>query len=169
MTRTILSAAAALMLSLSPFLATGALAEQVLGAALADIEDPGTLAPIGHGRFSTQDRVYSGRAFGRSGPDEIADCFTGPFRSTEDWQLEAPKMTGSHLSTVTIRSERGSITLRLRGQMEFPAAAGRWDLVRGTGSCVGLDGEGRYSATYLNGASATEPELRLTFEGTVKN
>lgn len=146
-----------------PSLAAG-LPEPLFGTATGDIDDPGALLPLGNGRFSTQDRVYVGRLVGRSVVDEVAACFNGSLRSGEDWLLEAPRMVGSHQSTVTIRSDRGMAILSLRGSMEFPTASGTWSFLRGTGPCASLDGSGRYSATYSN----VPPEMRLTFEGTIR-
>lgn len=136
--------------------------EPVLGIADGLISEPGSLTPIGYGRFVMQDRVYTGRSLGRSVSDDWASCFSGTLTSTEHWTLEAPRLAGSHLSTVVIRSERSVLTLRLQGQMELLAASGSWDIVRASGACSSLVGEGRYSATF------TEQELRLTFEGQVR-
>lgn len=135
--------------------------ESVIGAATADIREPGSLTPVGNGRFATQDRVYSGTSLGRAVDDELADCFTGRMMATEEWLLESQRMTGTHQSTVRIRPERGTVTLRLSGQMDQLAASGTWEVVRATGRCDGLEGEGRYTATF----SDRGPQLRLTFAG----
>jgi hypothetical protein len=138
--------------------------EPIFGTATGETETPGSLTPIGNGRFATEDRVYAGRILGRSVVDDWADCFTGRFTSSEDWSLEAPKMIGTHQSMLTIRSERGSATLQMRGSMEFPAASGTWEIARTSGSCAGLAGEGRYTATF----SSTSPEFRLTYDGLIR-
>lgn len=137
----------------------------VLGVGTGETDEPGSLTPLGHGRFSIQDRVYTGRSVARSVVDEWAACFTGQVTSTEDWTLEASKLTGTHQSTMTIRSERAMVTLRLRGQMEFPTASGAWELARATGPCADLQGEGRYTASF----SSSSPEFRLTFEGELRS
>lgn len=157
----------ALLLGLGPAhvaLAT-APAGIVLGVATGETDEPGSLTPVGHGRFSIQDRVYTGRSVARSVVDEWAACFTGQMTSTEDWALEASKLTGTHQSTVTIRSERAVITLRLRGHMEFPTASGAWELARATGTCADVQGEGRYTGSF----SSSSPEFRLTFEGELRS
>ena len=142
-----------------------AVGESVIGAASADIREPGSLTPTGNGRFATQGRVYGETSLGRSVDDELADCFTGRLTSAEEWLLESARMTGSHRSTVRIRPERGTVTLRLAGAMEEPlAASGTWEVVRATGPCAGLEGEGRYTATF----SDRDPNLRLTFAGLVR-
>ena len=139
-----------------------AVGESVIGAATADIQEPGSLTPTGNGRFATQDRVYVGTSLGRAVEDELANCFTGRITTIEEWLLESPRMTGSHRSTVRIRPERGTVTLRLVGLMEEElAASGSWEVVRATGRCAGLEGEGRYTATF----SDRDPQLRLTFAG----
>ncbi len=138
-----------------------AVGEAIIGAASAEIDEPGSLIPTGNGRFATQDRVYAGTSLGRSVEDGLASCFTGRLTSTEEWLLESPRMTGTHQSTIRIRPERGTVTLRLVGQMDELAASGTWEVVRATGRCAGLDGEGRYTATY----SDRDPQLRLTFAG----
>ena len=136
--------------------------ESIIGAASADIHEPGALTPTGNGRFATQGRVYTGTSLGRSVEDGLAGCFTGRLTSTEEWLLESTRMTGTHQSTVRIRPERGTVTLRLVGQMEEGlAASGTWEVVRATGRCAGLEGGGRYTATY----SDRDPNLRLTFAG----
>jgi len=138
--------------------------ESVIGAASANIREPGSLTPTGNGRFATQGRVYAGTSLGRSVDDALAGCFTGRLTTTEEWLLESARMTGSHGSTVRIRPERGTVTLRLVGQMDEPlAASGTWAVVRATGRCAGLEGEGRYTATY----SERNPNLQLTFAGLV--
>ena len=139
-----------------------AVAESVLGAATADISEPGSLTPTGNGRFATQGRVYAGTSLGRAVEDRLAGCFTGRLTSTEEWLLESARMTGTHQSTVRIRPERGTVTLRLVGTMDEPlAASGTWEVVRATGQCAGLEGEGRYTATF----SERDPNLGLTFAG----
>jgi hypothetical protein len=148
-----------------PWRTAGAAAlEPVFATATGEIDAPGTLTPIGDGRFATQDRIYAGRMIGRSVVDDWSGCFSGTFSSSEEWALEAPKMAGSHLSSLTIRSERGSVTLQLRGQMEFPSASGGWEIVRATGNCAGLAGDGRYTATF----SSVSPEFRLTLDGQLR-
>jgi hypothetical protein len=72
-------------------------------------------------------------------------------------------MVGTHESVVTIRSERGVITLRLRGQMEQFVASGTWEIVRASGGCAELDGDGKYTAQYTS--TSNGPNLRLTFDG----
>ncbi len=139
--------------------------ESIIGAASADIREPGSLTPVGNGRFATQGRVYAGTSLGRSVEDGLADCFTGRLTTTEEWLLESARMTGTHGSTVRIRPERGTITLRLVGAMDEPlAASGTWEVVRATGPCAGLEGEGRYTVTF----SERDPNLRLTFDGLVR-
>ncbi len=139
--------------------------ELVFGAATAELEDSGSLIPKGDGRFETEDRRYVGKSVARSVTDEWAACLSGRLTSREDWSLETPKLDGTHRSTITIRSERAVVTLRLRGQMEYPTASGSWEITRATGACAGLDGEGRYTVSF----SSSDPELRLTFEGEVQN
>jgi hypothetical protein len=92
-----------------------------------------------------------------------AACFTGDLRSVEEWSLESSRMVGTHESVVTIRSERGSLTLRLRGQMEQMTASGTWQVVRSSGDCASVDGDGKYTAAY--NADRSGPNLRLTFDG----
>lgn len=138
--------------------------EPILGVASGEMSDPGSLAPVGYGHFVIQDRVYAGRSLGRSVLDEWGACFSGTLTSTEDWALDATRMAGAHQSTVVVRSERSALTLRLQGQMEFPTASGSWYIVRATGACANLDGEGRYSTTF----SSTGLEFRLTFEGLLR-
>ncbi|HYU17211.1 MAG TPA: hypothetical protein VEQ11_00785 [Chloroflexota bacterium] len=154
-----------LLLALPPALALAASAEPVFGVATGEIDEPGSLTPLGNGRFAIQDRVYAGRSIGRSIVDEWAACFSGPLSTTEDWLLEAPRMAGVHQSVVSIRSERAVLTLRLRGQMEFPSASGTWEIQHATGACASLVGEGRYTASF----SANSPGYRLTFEGQVRS
>ena len=137
--------------------------EQVFGAVSGSIEAPGTMTPTGNGRFTIDDRVFAGKSLGRSVGDEAAGCLTGQFRSVESWVLVSPKLAGTHRSTATIRSERGTLNLRLRGQMEFPTASGSWEITRGTGDCADLEGEGTYSATFP--AASDGSPMRLTFEG----
>jgi hypothetical protein len=74
-------------------------------------------------------------------------------------------MVGTHESMVTIRSERGVLTLRLRGQMEQFSASGTWEVVRSTGGCSSLDGDGKYTATYASARSG--PDFQLTFDGQI--
>lgn len=138
-------------------------AEPVFGAATGTLESDGEMLPTGSGRFTVDDRIYAGRSLGRSVGALAATCFTGDLRSVETWSLEAPRMLGLHQSEVTIRSERGVLTLRLRGQMEQFTASGTWSVVRATGGCAPLDGDGRYTATYAPAASRSD--LRLTFDG----
>ena len=138
--------------------------EALIGAATAEIDEPGSLTPTGNGRFATEDRVYAGTSLGRSVDDGLAGCFTGRLMSTEEWLLESPRMAGSHASTVRIRPERGTVILRLRGQMDALRASGSWEVVRATGPCAGLEGEGRYTATF----SERDPNLRITFDGFVR-
>jgi hypothetical protein len=140
--------------------AANQLPEPVSATGTADTFDPGTLIPLGNAKFATQDRVYSGRSIGRAHSDVWETCLTGVLNSVENWVLEAPRMAGTHAATVTIRSERGSLVLRLRGLMEYPNASGTWTIQRATGSCPSL-GEGRYTATY----AVVNPELRLALEG----
>jgi hypothetical protein len=135
--------------------------EPVFGAASGVTDEPGSLTPTGNGRFAIQDREYEGASLGRSPVDSLAACFTGRWSSTEDWALESATMSGAHRGTVRIRLERGTVTLRLVGTMEYPTASGTWQVVRATGACDGLDAEGQYSATY----SDREPNFRLTFDG----
>ena len=115
------------------------------------------MMPTGNGRFTIDDRVYVGRSLGRSVAGVSADCFTGDLRSVEEWALESPKMTGTHESVVTIRSERGVLTLRLRGQMEQFTASGTWEIVRASGGCAELDGDGKYTAQYSSTTLRPEP------------
>jgi hypothetical protein len=143
--------------------APAAAPEPVFGSATGTIDDEGDMLPTGNGRFTIDDRVYVGRTIGRSVAGRVAACFTGEFRSEEEWSLESRRMAGTHESTVTIKSERGSLTLRLRGQMEQLTASGSWEIVRSSGECAALDGEGRYTAVYSSGRSG--PDLRLTFDG----
>ena len=138
-----------------------AVGESIIGAATAEIREPGSLTPTGNGRFATQGRVYAGTSLGRSVEDSLAGCFTGRLTSIEEWLLESSKLSGTHQSTIRIRPERGTVTLRLSGEMDELAASGTWEVVRATGRCEGLEGEGRYTATY----SDREPHLRLTFAG----
>jgi hypothetical protein len=140
--------------------------EPVFGTGTANTADEGEMLPTGNGRFTIDDRVYVGKSLGRSVTGAAAACFTGELRSVEEWSLEMPKMVGTHESTVTIRSERGALTLRLRGQMEQMSASGAWEIVRSSGACADLGGEGKYTATYSDGRSG--PNLRLTFDGEAK-
>ena len=137
--------------------------DSVFGVATGAVEHEGEMTPTGNGRFTIDDRVYVGKSLGRSVVGVVAACFTGELRSVEEWALESPRMVGTHESTVTIRSEHGSLTLRLRGQMEQMTASGAWTIVRSSGECSPLDGDGRYTATYSSSRSG--PGLRLTFDG----
>lgn len=137
--------------------------EPVFGVATGSTDDEGDMTPTGNGRFTIDDRVYVGKSLGRSVTGVAASCFTGDLRSVEEWSLESPRMTGTHESMVTIRSEHGSLTLRLRGQMEQMTASGNWQVVRSSGDCSSVDGDGKYTATYTAGRSG--PNLRLTFDG----
>jgi hypothetical protein len=140
-----------------------AASDPVFGVASGDTEDEGEMLPTGNGRFTIDDRVYVGKSLGRSVADLSAACFTGDLRSVEEWSLETPRMIGTHESSVTIRSELGVLTLRLRGKMEQFSASGTWEIVRSSGGCSELDGDGTYTATYSSSRSG--PNLRLTFDG----
>ena len=140
-----------------------AASDPVFGAATGSIDDEGEMLPTGNGRFTIDDRIYSGKSLGRSVGSLAAACFTGDVRSVEEWALEAPRMVGTHESDVTIRSERGVLTLRLRGQMEQFTASGTWTVVRASGGCAALDGDGKYTATYSSAPSRSD--FRLTFDG----
>jgi hypothetical protein len=153
---------AALLLFTTPHVARAA-PEPVLGAASGEMEDPGTLTPIGNGRFAIRDRTYEGKIVAKSVVDEWAACFNGSLKSVEDWSLDSPSMSGTHRSLVTIQTNRAQLTLRLSGKMDFPTASGSWEVTRAAGSCAGMSGEGKYTATF----SKTEPDFRLTFEGRV--
>ena len=147
-----------------PALAAPAAApEPVFGVATGSTDAEGDMTPTGNGRFTIDDRVYVGKSIGRSVAGVAAACFTGDLRSVEEWSLESSRMTGSHESVVTIRSEHGSLTLRLRGQMEQMTASGSWQIIRSSGDCAPVDGDGRYTATYSSSRSG--PNLRLTFDG----
>lgn len=137
--------------------------EPVFGVATGVTDDEGEMTPTGNGRFTIDDRVYVGKSLGRSVAGVAAACFTGDLRSVEEWSLESAGMAGSHESVVTIRSERGSLTLRLRGQMEQMTASGTWQIIRSGGDCASVDGDGKYTAAYTSGRSG--PNLRLTFDG----
>ena len=141
--------------------------EPVFGAATGSMKDEGDMVPTGNGHFTIDDRVYVGKSLGRSVGNDVATCFTGELRSVEEWALEAPRMIGTHESDVTIRSDRGMLSLRLRGQMEQFSASGSWTIVRATGACSEMDGDGQYTATY----STTGPgsDLRLTFDGVAQS
>jgi hypothetical protein len=142
--------------------------EPVFGVATGATDSEGDMLPTGNGRFTIDDRVYVGKSLGRSVASLAAACFTGDLRSVEEWRLETPQMVGAHESTVTIRSERGAMTLRLRGQMEQMTASGTWQIVRASGACGSLDGNGTYTAVYSSsstGASGDKPDFRLTFDG----
>jgi hypothetical protein len=140
-----------------------AMADPVFGVGTGSTAEEGEMMPTGNGRFTIDDRVYVGRSLGRSVAGLSAECFTGELRSVEEWALESPRMAGTHESIVTIRSERGAITLRLRGQMEQFTASGTWEIVRASGGCSELDGDGKYTAQYSSERSG--PNLRLTFDG----
>jgi hypothetical protein len=142
-----------------------AAAEPVFGVGTGSTADEGEMMPTGNGKFTVDDRIYVGSTLGRSVSGLSADCFTGDLRSVEEWALETPRMVGTHESDLTIRSERGALTLRLRGQMDQFTASGRWEIVRASGACAGLDGEGRYTAQYSSSRSG--PNLHVTFEGEV--
>ena len=143
--------------------ADAALPEPVFGAGTGETEEPGSLMPLGNGRFAISDRVYTGRSVGRSLHDGPSACFTGQLTASEDWALQAPSMSGTHRSTVTIRGERWLLVLELYGAMVFPRASGTWEITRGSGACAALEGSGRYTATF----SHTSPEFSLTFDGRV--
>lgn len=155
----------ALLATTSPLAlaAPGGASEPVFGVATGSIDDEGEMTPTGNGRFVIDDRVYVGKSLGRSVGGTAAACFTGEMRSVEEWSLETPRMVGIHESIVTIRSERGAMTLRLRGQMEQLTASGNWEIVRSSGGCAALGGEGKYTAVYSSERSG--PHLRLTFDG----
>ncbi|MGE3269246.1 MAG: hypothetical protein AB7P40_10890 [Chloroflexota bacterium] len=131
------------------------------------IDRDGEMTPTGNGRFTIDGRVYVGNSIGRSVAGVAAACFSGDLRSVEEWDLASPKMTGTHESMVTIRSERGVLTLRLRGEMEQLTASGSWTIVRGSGDCAALNGDGSYTAAYSSSRSG--PNLRLTFDGDTKS
>jgi hypothetical protein len=137
--------------------------EPVFGAVSASVDDAGTMTPTGNGRFTIDERVFSGKSLGRSVSADAADCLSGQFRSVESWVLDSPKLSGSHRSTAAIRSEHGTVSLRLHGQMEFPTASGSWEITKGTGDCAELEGGGTYSATFP--AASDGSPMRLTFEG----
>lgn len=139
--------------------------EAVFGVASGRTDDDGAMTPTGSGRFTVDDRVYVGKSLGRSMAGSSAACFTGELRAVDDWSLEMPKMVGSHRSSLTIRSELGTLTLSLRGEMEFPVASGRWEIVRGTGDCEDVEGEGQYTATFGVTKNAPGSDFRLTFDG----
>jgi hypothetical protein len=140
-----------------------ATSDPVFGAASGSMDDEGDMTPTGNGKFTIDDRVYVGKSLGRSVDGLAAACFTGDLRSVEEWALESPRMIGTHESAVTIRSDRGVLTLRLRGQMEQLTASGTWEIVRSSGGCSELGGEGKYTASYSSSRSG--PNLRLTFDG----
>ena len=147
------------------FAAPLASSDPVFGVATGTTEDDGEMTPTGNGKFTIDDRVYVGKSLGRSVAGLAASCFTGDLRSVEEWSLESAKMAGTHESTVTIRSDEGVLTLRLRGQMEQFTASGSWQIVKSTGGCSELDGEGKYTASYSSAKSG--PNLRLTFDGQI--
>jgi len=140
-----------------------ATSDPVFGAASGSMDDEGDMTPTGNGKFTIDDRVYVGKSLGRSVDGLAVACFTGDLRSVEEWALESPRMVGTHESAVTIRSDRGVLTLRLRGQMEQLTASGTWEIVRSSGGCSELDGEGKYTASYSSTRSG--PNLHLTFDG----
>ena len=167
-TRRGLTLGLALMLAVLPPASAGwaaplASADPVFGVGTGTTAEEGEMMPTGNGRFTIDDRVYVGKSLGRSVAGLSADCFTGDLRSVEEWALESPRMAGTHESMVTIRSERGSLTLRLRGEMEQFTASGTWEIVRASGGCAELDGDGKYTAQYSS--SRNGPNLRLTFDG----
>jgi hypothetical protein len=137
--------------------------DPVFGVSTGTTIDEGEMMPTGNGRFTIDDRIYVGKSLGRSVAGVSAECFTGDFRSVEEWSLETPRMNGTHESAVTIRSEHGALSLRLRGQMEQFTASGTWEIVRASGACASLDGNGQYTATYSTSRSG--PNLHLTFDG----
>ena len=145
--------------------AAATLPEPLFGAASGEIDEPGSLTPLGYGRFGIQGRVYTGRSIGRSVRDGLAACFTGSVAASEEWALQAPSMSGAHRSSVTIRGERWLVALQLRGDMEALTASGTWEIIRATGPCATLEGAGRYTATF----SHLSPEYRLTFDGLVRD
>ena len=145
------------------YAAPQASSDPVFGVATGTTDADGDMTPTGNGKFTIDDRVYVGKSIGRSVAGLAASCFTGDLRSVEEWSLESPKMVGTHESTVTIRSEHGSLTLRLRGQMDAFTASGSWDIVKSSGSCAELDGDGKYTATYSSAKAV--PNFRLTFDG----
>jgi hypothetical protein len=140
--------------------------DPVFGIATGSTEDEGDMTPTGNGKFTIDDRIYSGKIIGRSVAGDTASCFTGDLRSEEEWHLESPRMVGTHESMVTIRSDGGALTLRLRGTMEQMTASGNWAIVKSTGSCSELDGDGKYTATYT---SKNGPDFRLTFDGQISS
>jgi hypothetical protein len=142
-----------------------AASDPVFGVATGSTDDEGDMTPTGNGKFTIDDRVYVGKIIGRSVAGDTAACFTGEIRSVEEWHLESPKMVGTHESDVTIRSDHGALTLRLRGQMEQMTASGTWEIVKSTGACSSMDGDGTYTASYSSGKSG--PDLRLTFDGDI--
>ena len=147
--------------------APSALEDPVFGSATGTTVEDGDMMPTGNGRFTIDDRVYAGTSIGRSVATVAAECFTGELRSVEEWALESPRMSGTHESAVTIRSTRGVLSLRLRGQMDQFTASGTWDVVRATGGCSELDGTGRYTAQYASARSGTT--LKLTFDGEARS
>lgn len=139
--------------------------DPVFGVATGSTDDEGDMTPTGNGKFTIDDRVYVGKIIGRSVAGDTASCFTGELRSVEEWHLESPKMVGTHESVVTIRSDHGALTLRLRGQMEQMTASGTWEIIKSTGACASMDGDGTYTASYSSSKSG--PDLRLTFDGDI--
>jgi hypothetical protein len=140
--------------------------EPVFGVGTGSTIEEGEMMPTGNGRFTIDDRVFAGRSLGRSFAGLSADCFTGDLRSVEEWALESPRMIGTHESAVTIRSERGVLTLRLRGQMEQFTASGTWKIVHASGDCSALNGDGTYTARYSTARSGSD--LHLTFDGEIQ-
>jgi hypothetical protein len=145
------------------YAAPAASSDPVFGSATGTTDDDGDMTPTGNGKFTIDDRVYVGKSIGRSVAGLAANCFTGDLRSVEEWSLESAKMAGTHESMVTIKSDHGALTLRLRGQMEQFTASGKWQIVKSSGGCSELDGEGDYTATYSSAKSG--PNLKLTFDG----
>ena len=141
-----------------------ALPAPLFGFASGDMSQAGALMPLGGGRFAVDDRTYTGRSIAGSVMDEWAACFSGRFTSLEHWALDAPGMAGTHRGTLTIRAERGLVTVRLDGRVELPIASGRWELAQATGACAALGGEGGYTARF----ASTSPEFHLTFEGQLR-
>lgn len=161
--RTLALACAALLTFGMPATTGYAATDPVFGVGTGTIVEEGEMLPTGNGRFTIDDRVYAGTTIGRSVASTTADCFTGDLRAVEEWALESSRMSGTHESAVTIRSSRGVVSLRLRGQMEQFTASGTWDVVRATGGCSEIDGSGRYTAHYTSSRSG--PNLKLTFDG----
>jgi hypothetical protein len=51
--------------------------------------------------------------------------------------------------------------------MEYPTASGSWEIVKASGGCAGLDGDGHYTATFPG--SGDTPSFRLTFDGEARS